>query len=111
VTGNPRYSGSTEDMHPFELEARLGLLKCPNCGSRSVGVKVHNKGMGSKKEWGCTGCGAYSTNRTYSGDKHSFIDMEKAIQVVREGVRQQPSQAQRTDIEKIHSKAQEAHEQ
>lgn len=106
-----KYNGSTEDMHPFELEARLGLLKCPNCGSRSVGVHVHKQGMGSKKEWGCTGCGAYSTNRTYSGDKHSFIDMEKAIQVVREGVRQRPSQAQRSDIEKIHSKAQEAHEQ
>jgi hypothetical protein len=63
--------------------------------------------MGSKKEWGCTGCGAYSTNRTYSGSRHRFIDMDKAIKVVREGVRQQPSQAQRSDIEKIHSKAQE----
>jgi transposase-like protein len=111
VSREGKYNGSTEDMHPFELEARLGLLKCPNCGSRSVGVKVHKQGMGSKKEWGCTGCGAYSTNRTYSGSRHRFIDIHKAIKVVREGVRQQPSQAQRTDIEKIHSKAQEAREQ
>lgn len=103
-----KYDGSTEDMHPFELEARLGLLKCPNCGSRSVGVRVHGKGQEAKKEWGCTGCGAYTTNRTYTGGKHRFIDMEKAIQVVREGVRQRPRHAQRSDIEKIHSKAQEA---
>jgi transposase-like protein len=111
VSANPRYNGTTEDMHPFELEARLGLLKCPNCGSRSVGVRVHGKGPGSKKEWGCTGCGAYSTNKRYSGEKHRFIDMEKAIQVAREGVRQQPSQARRSDIEKIHGKAQEANRQ
>jgi len=108
VTGQGRYDGSTADMHPFELEARLGLLKCPNCGSRSVGVRVHGKRPGSKKEWGCTGCGAYTTNQRYSGEKHRFIDMDKAIKVAREGVRQRPSQAQRTDREKIHSKAKEA---
>jgi len=111
VSREGKYNGSTEDMHPFELEARLGLLKCPNCGSKSVGVKVHYQHPEGKKEWGCTGCGAYSTNKP--GHKHpgNRIDMEKAIQVVREGVRQRPSQAERSDIEKIHSKAQEAHEQ
>jgi len=106
-----KYNGTTEDMHPFELEARLGLLKCPNCGSRSVGVKVHNHHPEGKKEWGCTGCGAYSTNKPRNGNRQHFTDMDKAIQVVREGIRQQPSQSKRTHTEKIHSKAQEAHEQ
>ncbi|MFB6213968.1 MAG: hypothetical protein ABEJ07_05390 [Candidatus Nanohaloarchaea archaeon] len=108
MTRGARYDGSTEDMHPYELEARLGLLKCPNCGSRSVGVRVHSFNPEAKKEWGCTGCGAYSTNKRYSGEQHNQINMDKAVQVAREGIRQQTRHVKRSDIEKIHSEADEA---